>query len=700
MADMADPAPTVDQLPSSTAIQQESSERPLTQVQRIAAICAMDLTDNNRADSPTDAILPMIRRAPAGPSETSSPAQLDTASLEHGPAPGSNITLPTIHQAVGPTPPLPGPSTQGARPETALPAPIFPATPQYNPAGGPSYRLDQALINSAVPRLFPTLAILMDEINISAPRACKFMHDCVITRGLPQEEVNWRKSMSHIFGRNKNCTRSIPEHVWMWMCRKHYQRGRYRNTSDYAKKIARLIEVQVLRIEVWSNHNIDMGVPQNGVVRDWSLVVRRREQQRIDEDEQRRKLPAEAGSNEDPSQDADDGDGDGDGDADSDSPASPTTTGSSVVPQWLLDEREAGKTTQQIQAILVRICTDVDNGVIENFPDIEILPNIVGEKAKPKTTRAKARNQPARKKALPAPSLPHRDKRARPNNDNEHGHDAGNHAGRFPYPSHHLPAPRLNNERYGAHANVPSGWPARYPNAPHGGFSDGRAKNPHLRAQSLDVNHFNQQPMAFQAPYPEPPNGYSDFQPPQTNGYNPAPPHPRDFMRPDNGFPAPQLAQNPHYFHPGGFEGHQQQQQPASSYVQDNYYAQPATAAGAPQGGLPPIGVAKHSRHQSTPNAVGRTPDRMQPQFEPTATYLQEPQYPNQLPAPMHNQLPAPMHSQAAPVHHQAAAVHHQAAPHYQYPGSLTHSHLSDNLPRHGGPPAVEGYENYPPSRR
>jgi hypothetical protein len=76
---------------------------------------------------------------------------------------------------------------------------------------------------------------------------------CHMTADVDQAKINWRKAMSHVFGRNKNCTRSIPDRVWPWFCRKHYQRGRYRNGHDYAKKQVWAVTVQVLRLEAWSN---------------------------------------------------------------------------------------------------------------------------------------------------------------------------------------------------------------------------------------------------------------------------------------------------------------------------------------------------------------------------------------------------------------------------------------------------------------
>ena len=40
--------------------------------------------------------------------------------------------------------------------------------------------------------------------------------------------LDHRKVVSHIFGRNKACTRKLPENLWRLWCRKHYQRFKYR----------------------------------------------------------------------------------------------------------------------------------------------------------------------------------------------------------------------------------------------------------------------------------------------------------------------------------------------------------------------------------------------------------------------------------------------------------------------------------------
>jgi len=46
-------------------------------------------------------------------------------------------------------------------------------------------------------------------------------------RGPGCDGQNFRKSISHFFGRNKSETKKIPDGLWLWHCRKDYQQQRY-----------------------------------------------------------------------------------------------------------------------------------------------------------------------------------------------------------------------------------------------------------------------------------------------------------------------------------------------------------------------------------------------------------------------------------------------------------------------------------------
>ena len=44
----------------------------------------------------------------------------------------------------------------------------------------------------------------------------------------PANSGDHREVVSHIFGRNKACPRELPNDLWIYWCRKHYQRLKYR----------------------------------------------------------------------------------------------------------------------------------------------------------------------------------------------------------------------------------------------------------------------------------------------------------------------------------------------------------------------------------------------------------------------------------------------------------------------------------------
>jgi hypothetical protein len=166
-----------------------------------------------------------------------------------------------------------------------------------------------------------------------------------------------RKAISHIFGRNKLCTRSIPAHVWVHFCRKHYQRSRYRNAQEYSKLQCELVQKQIARVQAWSDDNKRNG--KAGVVQDWSLSVRKREQKRLDErNSSGRKRPFRDESEED-------------GDI-----MEPAILNGTAVPAWLLNKCSSGYSTEQIEEIVARLKSDMDQGTLTQIPDIEILPNI------------------------------------------------------------------------------------------------------------------------------------------------------------------------------------------------------------------------------------------------------------------------------------------------------------------------------------
>ncbi|KAG5287199.1 ORP1, hypothetical pathogenicity factor [Histoplasma ohiense] len=88
---------------------------------------------------------------------------------------------------------------------------------------------------------------------------------CQFSGGVCSTESNhYRKVISHIFGRNKKCTVNIPEHVWIYYCRKHYQRARYR-TAEWPFRQCDLAIETIQNMLAW------------GGVESFNLQLRRRE---------------------------------------------------------------------------------------------------------------------------------------------------------------------------------------------------------------------------------------------------------------------------------------------------------------------------------------------------------------------------------------------------------------------------------------
>lgn len=95
---------------------------------------------------------------------------------------------------------------------------------------------------------------------------CKGAVNCVAQSG------DYRKVVSHVFGRNKKCTRDLPKDAWILWCRKHYQRFKYRAEDDGNWMIQQLkfVREQLNGFERLSN------------VVSWDVTLRKAEQSAID----------------------------------------------------------------------------------------------------------------------------------------------------------------------------------------------------------------------------------------------------------------------------------------------------------------------------------------------------------------------------------------------------------------------------------
>ncbi|KAG6040667.1 hypothetical protein E4U41_007446 [Claviceps citrina] len=173
---------------------------------------------------------------------------------------------------------------------------------------------------------------------------CMFVDDCDTGSQL-------RKAISHLFGRNKTCTLKIPKMVWVYYCRKHYQRVRYRNARTYPVTQMELVETQIERLKAWSDQNQAKG--KGAYIKSWTLSLRKREEKR---------LKGNKGANE-PDEDAS------------------AALGARHVPAWIIDELGDGFDTSRMFTIAARLREEIESGTLNQVPEIEFLPNIVDDEA-------------------------------------------------------------------------------------------------------------------------------------------------------------------------------------------------------------------------------------------------------------------------------------------------------------------------------
>ena len=104
-----------------------------------------------------------------------------------------------------------------------------------------------------------------EDTTLQAPSLCQYTSQC------NTGSQDYRKVISHIFGRNKKCTTQIPDSCWIIYCRKHYQRTRYRTSKAQVKNYFRIqfdnLARQLTRMEKW------------GGVRSWTIGLRKKERE-------------------------------------------------------------------------------------------------------------------------------------------------------------------------------------------------------------------------------------------------------------------------------------------------------------------------------------------------------------------------------------------------------------------------------------
>ncbi|KAH7149530.1 hypothetical protein B0J13DRAFT_524160 [Dactylonectria estremocensis] len=147
-----------------------------------------------------------------------------------------------------------------------------------------------------------------------------------------------RKVISHIFGRNKVCTRRIPERAWVCMCRKHYQRIRYRKGPEFSMTQIDLVYEQIARMIFWSQGlETSGGVNAEGIfIRSWTFSIRKRELRRLVE-----------------------------------------MNGQDPLARWIIQSLGDGKTHDDILNIVERLHHDIQQGILRDVPPVEFLPEVV-----------------------------------------------------------------------------------------------------------------------------------------------------------------------------------------------------------------------------------------------------------------------------------------------------------------------------------
>lgn len=159
-----------------------------------------------------------------------------------------------------------------------------------------------------------------------------------------------RKAISHFFGRNKDCTKRIPNEIWVYYCRKHYQRIRYRNAKLYPLNQMELVLWQMRRLQAW-----DIACQRTGNaarIEYWAFALRKREEQRL--------------------QNIESGDSDAQG----------AGAQNSSNPAWIKESVGSRYSTDQIIAIAQRLYNEIHQGRLSSIPEVEFLPQIVDEQTK------------------------------------------------------------------------------------------------------------------------------------------------------------------------------------------------------------------------------------------------------------------------------------------------------------------------------
>jgi hypothetical protein len=220
-------------------------------------------------------------------------------------------------------------------------------------SNNPEYDSPHSGFQQSPPATPPTGSVHLSH----AEPTCMYIDDC--DTDSPQ-----RKAISHM----------IPEHLWVHLCRKHYQRCRYRDQNKWAKVQCDLVQLQIRRIHDWSleNQHDPNGIRLVG----WSLTMRKREKVRREKAALAKRKRHEDGDVDEKAEEQDLLDLD-------------FNSVQTQVPDWLVKHCDQEFNTQGILAIFNRLHQEVlDGRVGPQFPDIELLPNLITPEDMPKSKKA------------------------------------------------------------------------------------------------------------------------------------------------------------------------------------------------------------------------------------------------------------------------------------------------------------------------
>ncbi|KUI59045.1 hypothetical protein VP1G_06297 [Cytospora mali] len=239
-------------------------------------------------------------------------------------------------------------------------------TPPKSPQGDDVQSVDSDS-DSPVPALEQSQVVGVSAQSTAPPQpACLFFKRCTTGSQL-------RKVVSHLFGRNKLCTKAIPNHIWVHLCRKHYQRTRYRDAVGYAKRQAELVVEQIRRVQAWSDGNVSANRRGDGYLQNWTLQARKREAMRLQERAASRKRPRTV-------------------EEDDEEEMATALSPGTAIPEWLENKLNQQYDTAGMLEIIQELRDRMNNNEIEQIPDIEILPNIITNNSKT-PTKPKAKTQ-------------------------------------------------------------------------------------------------------------------------------------------------------------------------------------------------------------------------------------------------------------------------------------------------------------------